>query len=138
MKHTGRSFLCFLALTAKASLAQVANDTSLVGNVTDATGRTAVGVKVRAFNAAIYSTKTNEEGAYSISFLREGTYTLTAERSGFSKSLQRGIIRKQHTVRTDVRPHVGSVAESMVVNTGALTQTIIDKRDIQFGAKLVF
>lgn len=145
MKHTGRSIrlwicLCFLPLTAKASLAQVANNTSLVGNITDAAGRAVVGVKVTAFSAAIDSAKTNEEGSYSISFLREGTHTLTVERSGFSKSVEQGIlVENNRTVRTDLSLRAGSVAESMVVNAaGAPTRTIIDNRDIQLGAKIVF
>jgi hypothetical protein len=44
--------LCFLAVTAKASLAQVANDTSLVANVTDETGRAVVGARITVVNPA--------------------------------------------------------------------------------------
>jgi hypothetical protein len=76
-------FLCFLA--AIPSRAQVANNTSLVGTVTDANG-VVMGAKVTAVNAGTndtYSATTDEQGNYSITFVREGTYTITTEQVGF-------------------------------------------------------
>lgn len=84
-------FLCFLA--AIPSRAQVANNTSLVGTVTDANG-TVMGAKVTAVNVGTndtYSATTDEQGNYSITFVREGTYTITTEQTGFRKSVQKGI-----------------------------------------------
>jgi hypothetical protein len=80
-------FLCFLA--AIPSRAQVANNTSLVGTVTDANG-VVMGAKVTAVNAGTndtYSATTDEQGNYSITFVREGTYTITTEQVGFRKSV---------------------------------------------------
>ena len=110
-------FLCFLA--AIPSPAQVANNTSLVGTVTDANG-VVMGAKVTAVNAGTndtYSATTDEQGNYSITFVREGTYSITTEQVGFRKSVQNGIlVENNRTVRTDIRLDVGSVSQSVVVN----------------------
>ena len=110
-------FLCFLA--AIPSRAQVANNTSLVGTVTDANG-VVMGAKVTAVNVGTndtYSATADEQGNYSITFVREGTYTITTEHTGFRKSVQNGIfVEINRTVRTDVRLEVGSVSQSVVVD----------------------
>ncbi|PYT90284.1 MAG: hypothetical protein DMG36_20855 [Acidobacteria bacterium] len=110
-------FLCFLA--AIPSRAQVANNTALVGTVTDANG-VVMGAKVTAVNVGTnhtYSATTDEQGNYSITFVREGTYTITTEQVGFRKSVQNGIlVENNRTVRTDIRLEVGSVSQSVVVN----------------------
>ncbi len=110
-------FLCFLA--AIPSRAQVANNTSLAGTVTDANG-VVMGAKVTAVNARTndtYSATTDEQGNYSITFVREGTYSITAEQVGFRKSVQNGIlVENNRTVRTDIRLELGSVSQSAVVN----------------------
>ena len=110
-------FLSFLA--AIPSRAQVANNTSLVGTVTDANAAV-MGAKVTAVNVGTndtYSATTDEQGNYSITFVREGTYTITTEQTGFRKSVQKGIlVENNRTVRTDVRLEVGSLSQSVVVN----------------------
>src|SRR5437868_864386 len=114
--------LYLLAVIVKPSCGQVANNTSLVGTVTDASGLAVSGAKVTAVNVAtndLYSATTNEEGSYSITFIREGTYTITVEHNGFTKSVQQGIlVENNHTVRTDVSLRVGSVSEAVTVNVG--------------------
>ena len=116
-------WLYLLAVIVKPSCGQVANNTSLVGTVTDASGLAVSGAKVTAVNVAtndLYSATTNEEGSYSITFIREGTYTITVEHNGFTKSVQQGIlVENNHTVRTDVSLRVGSVSEAVTVNVGA-------------------
>src|ERR1700730_10007130 len=55
-----------------AASAQVANNTSLVGTVTDESGNVVAGVKVRATNvgtSATYPATSNAEGYYSIDFI---------------------------------------------------------------------
>jgi len=110
-------FLCFLC--AIPSRAQVANNTSLVGTVTDANG-TVMGAKVTAVNVGTndtYWATTDEQGNYSITFVREGTYTITTEQTGFRTLVQKGIfVENNRTVRTDIRLEVGSVSQSVVVN----------------------
>ena len=115
--------LCPLVLAAMPSFAQVANNTALVGTVTDTSGQAVTGAKVTAVNVATnerYSATTNEEGAYTLTFIRQGTYTITVEHAGFSRSVQEGIVVDiNRTVRTDVSLRVGSVSESVTVNAGA-------------------
>jgi hypothetical protein len=60
------------------SFAQVANNTALIGTVTGASGQAAAQAKVTAVNVATSDAippQTNEEGAYTLTFIREGTYT---------------------------------------------------------------
>src|SRR5437016_8824303 len=112
-----------LLLSAIPLFAQVANNTSLVGTVTDTTGQAVAGAKVTAVNVATnehYSATTGEDGSYTLTFVREGAYTITVERAGFAKSIQQGIVVDiNRTVRTDVTLKVGSVSESVTVNAGA-------------------
>ena len=128
MKHIGisiRSWICLslLVLAAMLSFAQVANNTSLVGTVTDASGQTVAGAKITAVNVATnehYSATTGEDGSYTLTFVREGTYTITVERAGFARSVQQGIVVDiNRTVRTDVSLKVGSVSEYVTVNAAA-------------------
>jgi hypothetical protein len=107
-------FVCF------ALSAQVANNTSLVGTVTEASGGAVAGAKVTAVNTAsndTYSAVTNEEGYYAITFIREGSYQLTVEKAGFTKSIQKGIVvQTNQAARTDVTLQVGSVSEVVTVD----------------------
>ena len=100
--------------------AQVANNTTLVGTVTDANGAAISGANVTAVNVATndtYTGTTNEEGSYTISFIREGVYSITVEHAGFSKLTQKGILVEiNKTVRTDFSLTVGAVTESVVVD----------------------
>src|SRR5690348_11608796 len=88
--------LLSLCLIVCGSLhAQVANNTSLVGTVVEASGSVVAGAKVTAVNVATndtYTGVTNEEGYYAITFIREGTYQITIEKAGFTKSVQKGIL----------------------------------------------
>ena len=107
-------FVCF------SLSAQVANNTSLVGTVTEASGGAVAGAKVTAVNTAsndTYNAETNEEGYYAITFIREGTYQITVEKAGFTKSVQKGIVvQTNQAARTDVLLQVGSVSEVVTVD----------------------
>jgi carboxypeptidase family protein len=113
--------LLSLCLIVCGSLqAQVANNTSLVGTVVEASGSVVAGAKVTAVNVATndtYTGATNEEGYYAITFIREGSYQITIEKSGFTKSVQKGIlVQANQAVRTDVTLQVGAVTETVVVD----------------------
>jgi hypothetical protein len=103
------------------SPAQVANNTTLVGTVTDSKGAAVSGAKVTAVNIATndtYTGATNEQGTYAISFIREGVYSITVEQAGFTKLVQKGILVEiNKTVRTDFTLQVGSTSQSIVVET---------------------
>jgi len=112
------SVCLFLCLSLSA---QVANNTTLVGTVSDANGAAVADANVTAVNVATndtYTGTTNEEGSYTISFIREGLYSISVEHAGFNKLTQRGIVVEiNKTVRTDFALKVGTVTESVVVDS---------------------
>jgi hypothetical protein len=118
---------CFAALitalmVARAN-AQIASATSLVGTVTDSTGRTVPFARVSAQNQGsgdAYSAITNDQGYYSIQFIHVGRYNLNVERSGFQRFEKTGIVvDANQVVRNDVTLAVGSTSQSVVIETSA-------------------
>jgi len=101
---------------------------SLVGNVTDASGLVLPGVNVTIteVNTNIsYSTTTNESGYYIFSNLKDGTYRVTSELSGFKRIVRNGVdVPVNATVRVDLKMEVGNIEESVtVVASSPLLQT---------------
>ncbi len=111
--------LCLLAAPAVSGWAQIATTTSLVGTVSDASGKTIPGAKVTAVNANThdtYSVLTSEQGYYNIEFVAVGDYNLTIEHPGFEVTRITGIhVDINQVVRNDVNLKVGNVAESVTV-----------------------
>lgn len=99
--------------------AQVSNNTSLVGTVTDASGAAVQGARVTAVNTATkvsYGGTTNGQGFYQIQFVQPGTYDITVEQSGYSKVLSRGTeVVLNMAARTDVALKVGSESQEVTV-----------------------
>ena len=65
-----------------SSYAQIATITSLVGTVSDSSGKAIAGAKITAVDTATldkYNAVTNQDGNYRIDFVRVGTYDVTAE-----------------------------------------------------------
>src|SRR5919201_4872633 len=91
----------------------------LLGNITDQSGLALPGVTVTITeqNTNIsYSATTNESGYYIFPSLKDGTYRVAAELSGFKKIQREGIIVAVNTtVRVDLRLEVGTVQESITV-----------------------
>src|SRR5437764_3413666 len=101
---------------------------SLVGNVTDTSGAVLPGVTVTIteVNTNIsYSTTTNESGYYTFSNLKDGTYRVTSELSGFKRIVRNGVVVPVNaTVRVDMKMEVGNIEESVtVVASSPLLQT---------------
>lgn len=115
-------FVCCLVLLLAPLLlrAQISNNTALVGNVSDATGGSVAGAKVTAVEQATkvkYTDTTNNQGYYSITFIKPGTYDLTVEQTGFKKITTVGVpVATDVSVRTDFNLSVGSVAEEVTVS----------------------
>ena len=109
--------LSLLSLLTASAYAQLATTTSLVGTVSDTSGKSIPNAKITAVEAGTqdtYNTTTTEQGYYSIGFVRVGTYNITVECPGFQKVTQTGILVEiNQTVRTDVTLAVGTISQSV-------------------------
>ena len=115
--------VCLAAVLAVSGRSQIATTTSLVGTVTDASGKTVATAKVTAVNANThntYSTVTSEQGYYNIEFIAVGDYNLTVEQPGFETTRINGIhVDINQVVRNDVVLKIGNVVESVTVQATA-------------------
>jgi hypothetical protein len=101
---------------------------SLVGNITDSSGAVLPGVLVTIteVNTNIsYSTTANESGYYIFSNLKDGTYRVSSELSGFKRIVRDGVdVPVNATVRVDLKMELGTVQESVtVIGASPLLQT---------------
>ncbi|HTZ60876.1 MAG TPA: TonB-dependent receptor [Acidobacteriaceae bacterium] len=105
---------------AAAASAQIANNTSLVGTVSDSSGGVISGSKVTAIeeNTKVHAqTVANDQGYYSISFIQPGTYDITVEKSGFKTTTKTGVVVPvDQAVRTDFTLAVGSTETVVTVS----------------------
>ncbi|MCW5983006.1 MAG: TonB-dependent receptor [Bryobacteraceae bacterium] len=103
--------------------AQVAS-AELSGNVTDASGAAIPNAKVTVVNAAtgvvVREVTTQSPGGYTITFLPPGTYTVTAEATGFRKLVQSGIVLQvNQRASLNLELQVGDVTETIEVQAAA-------------------
>ena len=113
------SYRLLISLLAISANAQLATTTSLVGTVSDTSGKVVSGARVVATESATldqYNATTNDQGYYAIEFPRVGVYSIAVEEAGFQKAVKTGIIVDiNQTVRTDVVLNVGAVSQSVTV-----------------------
>src|SRR5260370_41906014 len=86
------SIAVLVVLCPRVAAAQAVKG-SLLGNVTDSSGLVLPGVNVTITEVATnisYSAVTNESGHYIFSNLKDGTYRVTSERSGFKRVIRDG------------------------------------------------
>lgn len=119
--HRLRRFLLALTLCLSSSVwAQIANNTTLVGTVTDSSGSVVAGAKVTAVNVATnvsYPGTTNSEGYYSIPYVSPGTYDINVEMTGFEKVVSKGtIVQLNLSARTDIALRVGSTTSEVTIS----------------------
>ena len=109
------------ALLALPVLAH-AQEATLTGNITDATGGVLPGVTVNAVNAATgnrFTTVTDERGLYRIP-LRVGAYEVTAELQGFTTVQRTGVeILAGQTVNVNLQLSPSTVQETVTVTAEA-------------------
>jgi len=112
-----RCFLLALAgflVTCNSASAQTATG-RIIGTVTDPQGAPIAGAKVRVTNTGTNvrsDAVTNADGFYQVLNLPIGTYTVAAEREGFSKVLTAAEpLDINQALRIDVRMKVGSLAD---------------------------
>ncbi len=98
---------------------------SIVGTVTDSSGAVVAGAQVAVSNTdGGFTRKVSSDatGGYSVARVPIGSYTITAEKSGFEKLVRTNItLAVGQTLRVDLPLRVGSVAEEVVVSTNAVT-----------------
>src|SRR5260370_42710873 len=86
--------VAFFPLLATPASAQLATTTSLVGTVTDSSGKAVQNARVTAIETGTLGTQTrttNDQGYYSFEFARVGMYSITVEQPGFQKVTKTGI-----------------------------------------------
>src|SRR2546430_5078937 len=80
---------------------------ALLGNITDQGGLAVPGATVTITETSTnisYNTTTNESGSYIFPSLKDGTYKVVAELSGFKKAIRDGVIVPVNTtIRVDLR-----------------------------------
>ena len=115
--------MSLVGVLASSAFAQLANQTALVGTVTDSSGSVIPGATVVAVNTGTkdtYETTTNEQGYYNIQFIRIGQYEITVTLSGFQTFKATGIeVATNQVVRRDASLQVGVMSETITVAAGA-------------------
>src|SRR5580704_9043040 len=117
-----RIALCAVLCLAASLNGQVATGT-IVGVVEDATGALVPNAQVSIVHVATKEsrqTRSNERGEFSLSYVRIGEYTVSAEAGGFKKETLTGIeLKVDQTVNLRMRLEVGGVSESVEVTSAA-------------------
>lgn len=120
-----RRFVCaavaapaIVLICSGAAHAQAVTGT-LLGNITDQGGLVMPGATVTitetSTNISLTAT-TSEAGLYTFPSLKDGTYKVVAELTGFKKVIRDGIIVPVNTtIRVDLRMEVGALEESITV-----------------------
>jgi hypothetical protein len=111
--------MCLVVLLASSASAQLANQTALVGTVTDSTGSVIPGATVVAVNTGTqdkHETTTNAQGYYNIQFVTAGTYQITVTIAGFRTFTATGVeVFTNQIARTNAVLQVGELNESITV-----------------------
>jgi Carboxypeptidase regulatory-like domain/TonB dependent receptor len=98
---------------------------SVVGQVSDSTGALLPGAKVTLTNQQTSITTTaltNESGNYEFSYVLPGVYAVSVTHQNFERSVRRNIaVIVNSTVRVDVKLTVGSVDQTVTINSEAPT-----------------
>ena len=123
MKQRVFATLSVFMLFSGVTRGQLATTTSLVGTITDTTGKTVPNTMVTAVETGTgdtHTTVTNDQGYYTFEFVRVGTYAISAQRTGFQKVTKTGIqVDINQVVRTDFTLTVGAVTQTVTVQAEA-------------------
>ena len=96
---------------------------TLSGRVLDQSGSFVSGVTISARSVGTGTASpavSDDEGRYVIPFLNPGDYEITAEKSGFQKSVQKGLtLQVSERATLDIHLNVGDVAQSVTVSASA-------------------
>jgi Carboxypeptidase regulatory-like domain len=110
--------LVLLVVTATPSAAQTATG-QITGAITDATGATVTGVRVKITNTLTGLTRettSSDRGTYSVPQLPVGTYVITAEKDGFKLAVSSANeLKVDQVLRVDMSMELGALTESVEV-----------------------
>jgi len=117
-------------------------DGSLRVEVGDTSGASIVDAKVTVTNEATnvsVSTTASSSGTYVFPNLLVGTYTITVEKTGFKKSVQKGVtVGSNQTAETKVALELGEVSAVVEVEAGAdLVKTESSELSATFSGRVV-
>jgi hypothetical protein len=137
------SAACLFLVSAGAVAWAQSTTASVVGIVRDPSGAAVPGVEITATNVATSfhrSTVTDDTGSYLIPNLPVGEYTVEAQKTGFSKFVQKGItLVVDQNARVDVALTLGDTSQSVTVtaqSTGVETRSatvaeLVDQKRIE-------
>ena len=107
---------------------------TILGSVTDPAGASVAGAKVSIVNMATnvaVTTQTNGEGYFTSTPLIVGEYQVSAEKTGFKKTVRSGItLQVDQRAEVDIALALGNVAESVQVTAEA---SLINTEDATVG-----
>ena len=116
------ALLVIALMMAPSLVAQSLVSGDLTGTITDPSGAVVSGANVTLKSDATGATRTtttNSSGAYRFSLLQPGSYTVTANASGFSKAQSTATIAAGQATIADVKLAVGSSSQTVEVTTAA-------------------
>lgn len=138
----GAIALFSLPLSLSNAYAQGAPTGVITGVVKDEAGAVVAGARITAVNpgtSASFQAVATDTGIYTLRALPVGSYSVTAEKDGFKKAMQEGVVvRVNEEVRLDVTLSVGAVSEVQTIVSQATTvdtisstlKNVIDQRRI--------
>jgi len=117
------SFIFFVLLFACALATPAQQETATItGEVKDASGGLVPKVMITVTNVGTnisVNAETNDQGSYTVTSLRPGDYRVTAEKSGFNKTLRSGVtLQVNQFTRIDITLQTGAVSEFVEVAGG--------------------
>jgi hypothetical protein len=126
------SVLVVAAMIAPSLMAQSLTSGDLTGTVTDPSGAVVTGATVMLRNDATGQTRTttsNSNGNYRFSLLPPGTYTITVNAAGFSKTQTTASVNIGQASIADVKMTVGATSQTVEV-TSAVPLVQTDNADL--------
>lgn len=118
------SFIFFVLLFACSLATPAQQETATItGEVKDASGGLVPSAMITVTNVGTnisVNTESNDQGSYTVTSLRPGDYSITAEKSGFNKTLRSGVtLQVNQFARIDITLQAGQVSETVEVAAGA-------------------
>ncbi len=121
-----RTLLCGLLLLVCAVVVEAQFRAGIQGTVTDATGAVVPGASITLTSKETNKTQTatsSDEGFYRFDQLGPGTYTLSAEKSGFKKQLLENVVVNAEAIQgVDLLLTTGELSEVVTVSESTMQQ----------------